>query len=260
MQKIEDTAQQFASLFGEDKLKPYLHLLWERMAEGHLCLPLSDVQQEHLPSSELEKQDELQQCKELLTSDPRHKRPFVLHNGKLYLQRYFNYESSIINSLDRLLHIPVTEMQDRQNQLFQMSSFLKSLNANYPLAGCLEDEKTDWQIVAALLGFLNNFTIITGGPGTGKTTTVAKILALLYTAQPLVRVALAAPTGKAAVRMAESLKTQLPSSVSMSVKGLLAFIPIPSIDCYKQSREAFISNSMPVNHFLTMFWWWMKLP
>ncbi|MEO9209631.1 MAG: exodeoxyribonuclease V subunit alpha, partial [Ginsengibacter sp.] len=53
---------------------------------------------------------------------------------------------------------------------------------------------------------LNNFTIITGGPGTGKTTTVAKILSILFQINPDLKVALAAPTGKAASRMDESLK------------------------------------------------------
>jgi exodeoxyribonuclease V alpha subunit len=57
---------------------------------------------------------------------------------------------------------------------------------------------------------LNNFTIITGGPGTGKTTTVAKILAILFSLYGDLKVALAAPTGKAGARMAESLQhTQL---------------------------------------------------
>jgi exodeoxyribonuclease V alpha subunit len=64
----------------------------------------------------------------------------------------------------------------------------------------------DWQLAAVITGFLNNFTIITGGPGTGKTTTVAKLLVILYAVYPEMKVALAAPTGKAATRMAESLR------------------------------------------------------
>jgi exodeoxyribonuclease V alpha subunit len=70
-----------------------------------------------------------------------------------------------------------------------------------------------WQTAAAISGALNNFTIITGGPGTGKTTTVAKLLAVLFSMNPSLKVALAAPTGKAAARMAESLK-------AASAKGL----------------------------------------
>ncbi|HJT73676.1 MAG TPA: exodeoxyribonuclease V subunit alpha, partial [Chitinophaga sp.] len=71
----------------------------------------------------------------------------------------------------------------------------------------------------AITGVLNNFTIITGGPGTGKTTTVARILAILYLLDPQLKVALAAPTGKAAARMAESLRNAtLPVAEEISEK------------------------------------------
>ncbi len=71
---------------------------------------------------------------------------------------------------------------------------------------------------------LNDFSIITGGPGTGKTTTVAKILAILFTINPTLKVALAAPTGKAAVRMAESLKkasSDMPESISALFEAIV---------------------------------------
>ncbi|MFN9998209.1 MAG: AAA family ATPase, partial [bacterium] len=64
---------------------------------------------------------------------------------------------------------------------------------------------------------------ITGGPGTGKTTTVAKIIWLLLSIQPSLRIALAAPTGKAATRMAESLLNttqQFPDSIRKTVEQL----------------------------------------
>ncbi len=65
----------------------------------------------------------------------------------------------------------------------------------------------DWQKAAALIGALKPFCVITGGPGTGKTTTVAKILALLLElhSAAFLRIFLAAPTGKAAARLQESL-------------------------------------------------------
>jgi exodeoxyribonuclease V alpha subunit len=65
----------------------------------------------------------------------------------------------------------------------------------------------DWQLAATITAALQQFTIITGGPGTGKTTTVARLLALLYRINPDLDVALAAPTGKASARMAESLRS-----------------------------------------------------
>jgi exodeoxyribonuclease V alpha subunit len=81
----------------------------------------------------------------------------------------------------------------------------------------------DWQLAAALMAALQHLTIITGGPGTGKTTTVAKIIWLLLSIQPNLRIALAAPTGKAATRMAESLlitTRQFPDSIRKIVEQL----------------------------------------
>lgn len=69
---------------------------------------------------------------------------------------------------------------------------------------------TDWQMVAALLSVIKPFLIISGGPGTGKTTTVARIIALHQMLNGAsLRVALAAPTGKAAGRMGEALQAQI---------------------------------------------------
>ena len=60
-------------------------------------------------------------------------------------------------------------------------------------------------MLAAANACLNRFSVITGGPGTGKTTTVTRLLAALISQQPNLRIALAAPTGKAAARLVESI-------------------------------------------------------
>lgn len=70
---------------------------------------------------------------------------------------------------------------------------------------------------------LSDVSIITGGPGTGKTTTLAKLLRILYACRPGAKVALAAPTGKAAMRMLESLKRSaaaFPEDVRQLIEGL----------------------------------------
>jgi exodeoxyribonuclease V alpha subunit len=61
------------------------------------------------------------------------------------------------------------------------------------------------QAIAAALAARNNFMVITGGPGTGKTTTITRILALLLTLNPNLKIHLAAPTGKAATRLRDSI-------------------------------------------------------
>src|SRR5699024_9215902 len=78
----------------------------------------------------------------------------------------------------------------------------------------LEGARPDWQAVAVATGLLSGLTVITGGPGTGKTTTVLWLLVALLEHAALAgdeppRIALAAPTGKAAARMGESIGRQL---------------------------------------------------
>jgi exodeoxyribonuclease V alpha subunit len=66
----------------------------------------------------------------------------------------------------------------------------------------------DWQKAAAALALRQRLVVLSGGPGTGKTTAVVNLLACLVEQQPGCRIALAAPTGKAAARMAEALRSR----------------------------------------------------
>lgn len=82
----------------------------------------------------------------------------------------------------------------------------------------------DWQKVAAATACLTNFTVITGGPGTGKTTTVTKLLLLIFALAYGTKfdICLAAPTGKAANRMKESIENSLNSDQIKNIKSNLA--------------------------------------
>jgi exodeoxyribonuclease V alpha subunit len=70
-------------------------------------------------------------------------------------------------------------------------------------------ETPDWQKLACAIAVRGSVAIITGGPGTGKTYTVARLLALLFAMGNQQRIALAAPTGKAAARLEQSIKSAL---------------------------------------------------
>ncbi|WP_339846384.1 exodeoxyribonuclease V subunit alpha [uncultured Halopseudomonas sp.] len=125
-------------------------------------------------------------------------RPLVLVGQRLYLRRYWQYEQQVVAGLrERLQPMPVAaDLPQRLQTLFADSQ-----------------QHPDWQRIACALAARGRFSIITGGPGTGKTTTVVRLLALLQApavenGQPL-RIRLAAPTGKAAARLTESISKQV---------------------------------------------------
>lgn len=127
--------------------------------------------------------------------------PLVREGPRLYLRRNWQAEQQIRDSIAARLALPPLAPEGLAAALQQL--FPPDPRVPGP----------DWQKVACALAARQRFTLITGGPGTGKTTTVVRLLALLQDnarrspqrrGQPL-RIALAAPTGKAAARLAESI-------------------------------------------------------
>ncbi|MEM8931370.1 MAG: exodeoxyribonuclease V subunit alpha [Acidobacteriota bacterium] len=124
-------------------------------------------------------------------------RPLVLDAAdRLYLWRYWAAEQRLARRIHSILGAPAPELD-----LDVLAPRFRQL---FPPA---DDIPVDWQAVAAVTALLRPFTLVSGGPGTGKTTTVRRLLALLRAARPDLRVALAAPTGKAATRLESSLLT-----------------------------------------------------
>ena len=124
--------------------------------------------------------------------------PLVLEHGLLYLRRYREYERRLALQLRRIAARVVPEAAiERVAPLFATL---------FPAA-----HEGDHQARAAALALRRALLLVTGGPGTGKTTTIAKLLAVRIaqanaSQQPTLRIALAAPTGRAADRMADSLR------------------------------------------------------
>ncbi|WP_289117118.1 exodeoxyribonuclease V subunit alpha [uncultured Idiomarina sp.] len=128
--------------------------------------------------------------------------PLVLSEHTLYLRRYWQYETFIEQSVQ-------ARMQDRP---VINDELLKSTLAK--LFAPTENGDINWQRVACANTVRNRFSVITGGPGTGKTYTVVRLLTALQhqaltLGLPPLRVSLAAPTGKAAARLTESIETEL---------------------------------------------------
>ncbi|MCU1719468.1 exodeoxyribonuclease V subunit alpha [Pseudomonas sp. 5P_3.1_Bac2] len=151
----------------------------------------------------------------LLSAEAGPVAPLVLADSCLYLRRYWDYERQVAG------HI-AARLQQASDAPAQLAQRLQQL---FPEPLVLDGERlTDWQKLACALASRSRFTLITGGPGTGKTTTVVRLLALLQeaamnTGAPL-RLSLAAPTGKAAARLTESIGAQVASlPVSDAVRG-----------------------------------------
>ncbi|PPU76443.1 exodeoxyribonuclease V subunit alpha [Xanthomonas cucurbitae] len=147
--------------------------------------------------------------------------PLVLEHGLLYLRRYREYERRLALGLRRIAAQPMpafdpAALAPRFAQLFPNAATSSPLppgeGARRAGEGTgLPEPSIDRQAQAAALALRRALLLVTGGPGTGKTTTIARLL-LLRIAQaqvaghPPPRIALAAPTGRAAERMAESLR------------------------------------------------------
>ena len=123
-------------------------------------------------------------------------KPLILDAaGRLYLYRQWEAEHLLAGEL-----IARAQGLREHVDLEVLSGGLQRL---FPLR---TDGTPDEQALAAAIAVLKNFTVICGGPGTGKTTTVVKVLALLLEqSETPLRIALTAPTGKAVARLRESI-------------------------------------------------------
>ena len=124
--------------------------------------------------------------------DPQEHSPLILDGGRLYLNRYWFYEDFIARKIGALLQ------RGNNAERSQVSQQVDSL---YASTKSVDDD----QINAVKSAASGRFSVISGGPGSGKTSTVVRILAVLLMRDPQCRIALAAPTGKAAARMMASI-------------------------------------------------------
>ncbi len=164
----------------------------------------------------------------LAVSDGSHTTPLVLGGTRLYLRRFWRYEQQIATGILQRLAQPST-LADPSS--LAVKTLSKTLDVLFKPKGSA-DSDVDYQKLACALAARNRFAVITGGPGTGKTTTVVNLLAALQSVAGesgerdgrKYRIRLAAPTGKAAARLNESIGgavsrlplAQLPGQVSLA--------------------------------------------
>ncbi len=133
-------------------------------------------------------------------------RPFRLDGSLLYLDRYWSEERLVEARLRQRSGLPSPAVDDEAIR-----------RAELQLSGLEPDEQQDAAVLAALV---NATTVITGGPGTGKTTMVARILACLANETNPPLVALTAPTGKAATRLMGAVSDTLVADAGLRLRGL----------------------------------------
>ncbi|WP_407083983.1 exodeoxyribonuclease V subunit alpha [Yersinia artesiana] len=214
---------QFSRMIAGDN-DPMLQLaaavLSAEAGAGHVCLPLSYLQPDQLFGGRqpalsqalwqaVGAPDPLHWIQKLnsspAVSDGSRPTPLVLQNNRLYLQRMWQYEGDVVRFIasDNTSSLINQGSDDNETRDVNETLLRDTLDR---LFGPAENE-VDWQKVAAAVAATRRISVISGGPGTGKTTTVAKLLtALIQLSQgQRLRIQLAAPTGKAAARLTESL-------------------------------------------------------
>ncbi|MBU4002370.1 MAG: exodeoxyribonuclease V subunit alpha [Proteobacteria bacterium] len=194
----------------------------------HVCLYLPDYAEKNLGVSKDGHQSlqcpglaqwrkTLRECS--LVGFPGEVKPLILdHQDRLYLYRYWEYETILADEIRKRAESSLLPVD--------MERLKNSLSRLFPE---FRETGQDLQAMAAVIAAYKKICIITGGPGTGKTTTVGKILAVLLE-QPGagdLKICLTAPTGKAAVRLGESIRS-LKASLDISPDLLKAFPDTPS--------------------------------
>ncbi len=215
----------------EQQLVLWLLLASGQVAQGHICLDIAAALQTPaslLPSSQQAYGAAYEQLRRWLRyeqgSDPvslllRHPQligeeaPFVLRGQRLYLRRFARLEQLIAQRIASRMALDATLDRDALRQA------IDNWFGSAPTA-------IDWQRQACAMAASRAFAVITGGPGTGKTTTVVRLVGVLcqLNQQHPLQIALAAPTGKAAARLSESIE-QAVLKLSESQQQLLSQIP-----------------------------------
>ncbi|WP_286232494.1 exodeoxyribonuclease V subunit alpha [Thalassotalea sediminis] len=195
--------------------------LSQALRNGHTCLPLLQVAGQCLFRSADNQGVILHQgylfpntstLQALLSSLDRIETttlPIVYSKQALFLRRYYCFEQSVLNYLENSSKMESSLLSTDHSEIKQ------TLDTLFP-CGDVNVAKLpdiDWQKVAVANALNKPFSIIAGGPGTGKTYTVTKLLAaiLMLSNQSELTITLTAPTGKAAQRLSESIVSAVAS-------------------------------------------------
>jgi exodeoxyribonuclease V alpha subunit len=187
----------------DDLLSLSAALVSEANQSGNVCIELGRFSQRplfvstYIAAAEIPRGiDSTSWCAQLAASScvggPNESAPLTLDGERLYLNRYWNYEDRVASKICAML-----ETRDKLDNE-QISQQMERVFADSDAVD--EDQK-----LAVATAAQKHFCVVSGGPGSGKTSTVIRILSVLTSLDPDSRIVLVAPTGKAAARMMASI-------------------------------------------------------
>ncbi len=239
-------------------LNHVLLALSSSLRAGHSCLPLAEIADQHwgksysrkinstandLDSSSAEQDlglthagfvfaplSKLQKLFADLNVLENDNQLLVVKNDRIYLRRYFQFEKDLAQAINVRL---------AQSCQFDTDTVAQCISSLFPQTSDMDEQHSvlDWQKIAVANAINKNFSVIAGGPGTGKTYTVTKLLAALVMLQQQqskhavnssideLRIALVAPTGKAAQRLSESIVDAIAGFKDLIDDAVLSAIP-----------------------------------
>jgi exodeoxyribonuclease V alpha subunit len=199
---VQWARERGAPVAAQDALRAAARATSLATAAGHVCTHLADIAATLAaaggPADLPVLRDALLGSGLVGTPEAPATQPLILDaDDRLYLHRYFDYECRLAR---RLLAAPPRAPEAAGANVAALLAELFAANA------ARMGERPDWQKIATALALTRPLTIVSGGPGTGKTPTVVNVLGCALARDPACRIRLAAPTGKAAARMLEAMR------------------------------------------------------
>jgi exodeoxyribonuclease V alpha subunit len=268
-----DLSTQVSTKLSITQVQTLSHVLFAlsvSLRSGHTCLPLTELAEKNWAVAFDDQgqsshqgfifpdKDSLFNCLTALNISANAQQPIVFENNCLYMRRYYQFEQALAQEFKtRLTQRSPTSAENISRVLQQL----------FPAVANEQAQAIDWQQLAVANAMNKNFTVIAGGPGTGKTYTVTKLLAALVmlnanintknntnanelSHNPVLEIALVAPTGKAAQRLSESIINTIAGFKALINESVLAAIPTDAKTIHR--LLGVIPNSPNFRHDLPM--------
>lgn len=233
----------------ESNLSILFHLLIalsQSVREGHTCIPIKSIAKHRYGTKTDETgvithhgyvfptYEELLEIVNAINITPDHNKGVVCFNNALYMRRNYSFERELAKQLkDRMSEAIYYKQDDINNCIEQL----------FPISAV---QTIDWQQIAVANSLNKRISVIAGGPGTGKTYTVTKLLAAILMLQPSKKISLVAPTGKASQRLNESI-----TNAVLGFKGQIAQDVLDAIPTEAKTLHRFlgvIPNQLQFKH------------